>query len=114
MATLRHDEPEQAPRAAVTVPPELAVGPLAEVWANGPHDLGTAYMRHGRARRAWERSEHVDIAAACALVPAAGPWSLASSPERLARLGFTPDDLPRLRRAAEARTRTTEPSRRTT
>ncbi len=102
MATLRHDEPVEAPRSDVTVPPELAVGALAEVWADGPHDLGTAFLRHSRARRAWEQREHLDTAAACALVPAGGPWSLDSpdAAERLARLGFTPDDLPRLRRAA--------------
>lgn len=97
------------PRADVTVPPEFVVGPLAEVWADGPHDLGTAHMRHSRARMTWERATGLTTALACAIAPVRGPWSLESprAAERLAALGFTPDDLPRLRRVAGTHDTTT-------
>lgn len=125
MATFRRDEPEQAPRAAVAVPPELAVGALAEVWAEHghPHDLGTALGRYQQSLGAWQRAEGLSVAEMCAAVAGPrSPWSLATydakgraadADDRLARAGVTRTDVPRLRRAAEARTRSTEPSRRT-
>lgn len=114
MPRRRDPEPvEQAP-ADVTVPPEFVLGPLAEVWGDGPGDLGTAYRRHSRARMTWERDAGLDTATACANAPVGGPWALDSpdGAERLARLGFTTDDLPRLRRAAG--THDTSPRRSTT
>lgn len=105
---------EPTPAMTGTVPDEFRVGPLADVWADGPHDLGTAYVRHSRARMAWERAAGLDTALACAIAPVSGPWSLDGphGVERLAALGLTPDDLPRLRRAAG--THDTTPNRRTT
>lgn len=93
---------EATPEMVGTVPPEFVVGPLAEVWGDGPHDLGAAHMRHSRARMTWERAVGLTTALACAIAPVRGPWSLESphAAERLAALGFTTDDLPRLRRAA--------------
>lgn len=100
----RPRQPVQRPAGDVTVPPEFVVGPLAEVWSDSgrPDDLGSAFQRHARARRAWQEAAHLTTADACALAPVRGPWALASpdGPDRLARLGFTADDLPRLRRAA--------------
>lgn len=85
------------------------MGPLAQVWADEPDDLGAAYMRHSRARTEWERAAGLDTVTACALAPVSGPWSLThpGGAERLASLGINPDDLPALRRAA--RDRTTDP-----
>lgn len=126
MATLRPDEPVQAPRGAVQAPAEFLVGALAECWSEHgqPLDLGGAFGRYYRALGAWQRAEGLGVGEVCAAaaVPRS-PWSLATcdaegragvADDRLARAGVTHADLPRLRLAAGVRIRSTEPSRRTT
>lgn len=118
-----------APRAAVSVPPELLIGALAECWSDSGHesDLGSAWGNYGRARRAWCAEHRLDTHEQSLALPSGAPWALAvpawmaesgrpydDPADRLARLGLTPTDLPALRRAAQARIRSTDPSRRTT
>lgn len=114
MATLRADEPVEAPPPTAAAPPELLVGALAEVWAEHahPHDLGGAHMRYGAALHAWQAAEHLTTAQMCELVNVPrSPWSLATydadgqdADARLALAGVTRTDLPALRRAAQERT----------
>lgn len=94
------------------VPPQITVGSCAEVWSESghPQDLGSAFRRYGMARRAWEVVSHLAVAASCALVPPSRPYSVADpgGTERLARHGFSPDDLTWLRVAARQRVTDTD------
>lgn len=104
---MKRRRPATPDRTGIAVPPELRCGALSEVWSTTGHryDLGSAWGRHGQARRAFCAAAGLDTAAECALMPSAGPWALESEhgPERLARLGFTPADIPALRVAAQLR-----------
>lgn len=125
MSRPRDKRPPQRASGPVQAPAELLLGALAEVWAEHGHrhDLGGSFGRYQRALRDWETSEGLTTAEMCAAVAVPrSPWSVAThdsegraaaADDRLARAGVTRADLPRLRRAAEVRTRTTEPSRRT-
>ncbi len=96
------------------VPPELLIGPLAEVWAEDGADLLDARRRYGIARRAREASTEVERPTSYALLPATAPWRLTDpgGTARLARIGVSADRLPELR-AVTARVATHD-HRRTT
>ena len=68
------------------------------------------------ARRAWEVPEHLDVATSCALVPPSSPYSVttAQGAQRLARHGYSPEDVTWLRVAAQQRANDTDPTRRST
>jgi hypothetical protein len=116
MARRRPPATEPPRLDGLTVPPELAVGGLIEVWGEERAEFGafiSAWGRYSRARTSWEQAHGLDTRTACRLLPRVRPWS-ATDPGadvRLARLGLTRSDLPRLRRAAGERN--TEPTRRT-
>lgn len=113
-----------APRAGVVVPPELACGPMLEVWGDpagategewGPMGaLIAARGRFSRARTAWEKAEGLDVRTSCQLVPPGRPWSLSEdeATDRLARLGLSEADVPHLRAAAQALVATSDPATR--
>jgi len=109
---------EPTPEMTGAVPPELAVGSCVEVWSDTghPHDLGTASRRYGMARSAWEVTNRLDVATSCALVPASSPYSVSTArgAQRLARHGYSPDDVTWLRVAALQRVKNTDPNRRST
>lgn len=96
---------EPTAQTDVTVPPELAVGSCTEIWSETghEHDLGTATRLYTVARFAWEEANHLDTATSCALIPVCGPYSVTTAPQRLAEHGFSPEDVPWLRIAAQQR-----------
>jgi len=102
MATRR--PPVTAPQAGHSgeVPDELVVGALAAVWASDGVDLIDGKRRYAAARRAWEASERLDRRTSYKLLPARSPWRLTDpgADDRLARRGFTPDQIPWLRDVA--------------
>lgn len=100
----RHRTPPLAPMTSVAgtiVPPELIIGALADVWATEPGgvDLIEGKRRYNAARRAWQAAAGLDGPASFGLLPAKSPYRLTDSggPSRLARYGFTPDQVPWLR-----------------
>lgn len=115
----RHRPPvvhTEAARTGVLIPPELAIGPCAEVWGEtcDPLDLLTARGRYSRARSAWETAEGLDGVTSYRLLTGSGPWSVTGpgGTERLARHGLSEADLPTLRAAALARVATSDPATR--
>jgi len=99
-----------APRAVVLVPPELAMGRCADVWAETvPLPVQgwpiSAWTRYTRAWFQFQRQHALDGRASAELPHPGAPWRLddADADERLARLGLGRGDVPGLRRAAQAR-----------
>lgn len=118
MARMRGEPPKtpDTARTGVLVPPELAIGPCAEVWSETgqPHDLITARGRFSHARAAWESAEGLDTVTSYRLLPASGPWSVTGPGglDRLARHDVSAADLPDLRAAATARVAASDPAHR--
>jgi len=83
------------PSAVPDVPPELRIGPCAEIWGEPPGDIFSTFANWNDAARAWRAQLPDDIA--FKVLPARGPWSAASpgGAERLLRL-----DVEALRAAA--------------
>lgn len=101
---------EELPAPVGTVPPELLVGKVVEVWAEDGHDLLRAHRRWHAARRAWEAQSGLTPDEANRLLPGGSPWSAQHLIEAgredevramLARCGATLDQLTELRRRAQ-------------
>lgn len=107
MASVRPQQPAVPDRSGLVIPDELRIGPCQEVWAGADAEYGdllAARGRYVRARAAYEADNSLTVQESCRLMPPGRPWSLTdpSAGQRLALLGLTTNDLPRLRRAAEA------------
>jgi len=98
----------------VQVPDVLRLGALAEVWAEhaDPRDLGSAFARYQQALAAWARAEGLSVAEWSAATGPRSPWSLdrPQGAERLARLGYAPEDVTWLRVAAQQRANDPDPT----
>lgn len=110
---------EPAPATdAVTVPPELALGMVPEIWGDPAephgrlHELAMARFAWSDAARAWEASVGIGFYEHSRRLPRTHPGPPGKPPptfaERLAELGLSPADVPALRRAAQARVRDTD------
>lgn len=109
---MRRRQPAE-PEPTGTVPPELAIGRVAEVWAEDGADYGpliSAFRRYSLACGAWEAAQKPPRSVSNRLGGA--PWSVRAliaegredeARERLARHGVTLDRLNRLRAAASRR-----------
>lgn len=100
------------PEPAGTVPPELAIGRCAEVWAADGRHLIHAWGNYSRARAAWQVEQRLPNRTVYRLLPGSSPWSVQAliatgrgdeARERFARHGVTLDQLPKLRAAAQRR-----------
>jgi len=109
----RRAQPVRPPSAGA-VPPEIAVGPLLEVWGR-PGDTwtwGPPRHRWRAAREAWLAAQGISDHDGWAVIPCRGWWSIAhleaegrleEAERRLrTRAGVEVADVPMLRRAAEA------------
>jgi len=101
---------EELPAPVGTVPPELLVGKVTEVWAEDGRHLLSAFHRWTAARTDWEAQSGLTPYEANRLMPGGSPWSAQYLIEAgredevhdmLARRGATLDQLEELRRRAQ-------------